>query len=154
MAASVRRWGLAGLAATVGGLLLVCGLAVAVADAQLRSEAATAATTFTAAQRAQLDEMGLYESVAVDALYVRRSLILQNLAWGGPMPERSFELLELDDGNVSMSWGTGADGINVSSWGGGWQVKPVGIFAFTGLTLTIGSLFIVAGRWESQHPLD
>jgi hypothetical protein len=152
MAGSVRRWGLARLAAAVGGLLLVCGVAFALVDAQLRSEAATAATTFTAAQREQLDEVGLYESVAVDALYVRRSLIVQNLAWGGPMPERYLELLELDDGNLSMSWG--ADGINVSAWGGGWQVKPVGILTFAGLTVTIGSLFLVAARWESQHPID
>jgi hypothetical protein len=154
MRGTMRRWALAGVAAAVGGLLLVCGIAVAVVDAQQRSDAATAAVTFTVEQRAQLDEIGIYEAVVADAHYVRRSLILENLASGGPIPERYFEISEMEDGNVSMSWGPGRDQITFTSWGGGWQLKPTAILSFTGLSLLIGSLFVAAARAESPHPPD
>jgi hypothetical protein len=151
MLASVRRWGLAGLAAAVGLLLLASGLAVAVVDAQLRSDAATAAVTLTAQERQQLEGAEILESVATDAGYFRRMLIMQNLASGGIMPERAFEIHEEEDGNVSLSWGYHY-GFGGMGWVG-WRMNPVGILSFTGLALLICSLFAAAARWESKHPL-
>jgi hypothetical protein len=152
MAASIRRWGLAGLAAAVGGLLLISGLAVAVVDAQLRSDAATAAVTLTADQLRQLEGTGMDESVASDAGYFRRVLIRQNLASGGAMPEQAFEIHEMEDGTMSMSWGGYQDGFRATSWGG-WQLMPVGILSFAGLALILGSGFAAAARCESERPL-
>lgn len=152
MVASLRRWGLARLAAAVGALLLVCGIAVAVVDAQLRSDAATAAVTPTAEQRRQLEEVGIDESVAADAGYFRRSLIMQNLSSGGDMPEQAFQIDEREDGSVSLSWGWFNEGFTVRSWGG-WQLQPIGILSFAGLALILGSVFAGAARWESKHPL-
>jgi hypothetical protein len=152
MVAALRRLGLIGLAAAVGVLLLLCGIAVAAVDAQMRSDAATAAVTLTAEERRQLDEAGMSESVASDTNYFRRSLIMQNLASGGDMPEHAFQIHEIEDGNVSISWGGYQDGFTVSSWGG-WQLKPIGILSFTGLALILGSAFAEAARWESRHPL-
>ncbi|MCU1418928.1 hypothetical protein [Mycetocola sp.] len=152
MVASLRRLGLIGMAITAGVLLLVGGIAVAAVDAQLRSDAATAAVTLTAEERRQLEEAGIPESVGTDTGYFRRSLIMENLSSGGDMPERAFEIHEMEDGNVSISWGGYRAEYTVISWGG-WQLQPIGIPAFTGLALIIGAVFAGAARWQSRHPL-
>jgi hypothetical protein len=152
MAASLRRWGLTGLAAVLGGVLFVGGIAVAVGDALLRSDAATRAVTLTTDEREAFDEVRILDAVLAEAGSVRRSLIVQNLFSGAPMPERAFEISELQDGTQSMSWGIRQDGFRVMAWGG-WQLKPVGIMGFAGLALLIASGFAFAARWEKQHPL-
>lgn len=152
MVGSLRRWGPAGLAAALGALLLVGGLAVAVGDALLRSDAATAAVTPSAEERRQLEEAGMSDSIEADAGFFRRMMIVQNLSSGGPMPESAYEIYEDEDGVVSMSWGWFQEGISPGSWGG-WQLKPVGILSFAGLALILASVFVAAARWESRHPL-
>jgi hypothetical protein len=152
MAASIRRWGFVGLAAAVGGLLLVCGLAATVVDAQLRSDAATAAMTMTADQRRQLSEAGIADSLGPDDGHFRRMLILRNLSSGGEIPEHAFVIQEEEGRAVAVQWGIFRDGFVVTSWGG-WQLKPLGILSFAGLAVIIGAVFAAAARWESRHPL-
>lgn len=151
MALLRRRWSATGSAAAVGAVLLAGGTAAAVVDAQLRSDAATSAVTLTADEREKLDDAGIYDSVVADVPYVRRSLILQNLASGGTMPERYVEVIEQEGENVSVSWGARLEGYSVGSWGG-WQMKPVGIVPFAGLSVLIATGFIAAARREKQHP--
>ena len=149
--AALRRWGLPGLAAALGVVLVLCGLAVALVDAQLRSDAATTAVAITDEQREKLDGLGSYQFVLEDLGNIRKSLIMQNLASGGTMPERAFDIVDFDDGTTAVQWNLEA-GYLVTSWGG-WQMKPVGILTFAGLSLLIASGFLSAGRWESRHPL-
>lgn len=150
MRASVRRWGLSGLAAALGVLVLLSGIAVAVVDAQLRSTAATAAVTLTPAERNQLEEADLAATVTADAGFVRRLLILRSLSTGIAIPERAFAIHEQEDGNLSVSW-TAGEGFPLGSPWGGWQVTPVSVLPLVGLTLTIGSLFLAAARWHDRH---
>ena len=152
VAASVRRWGLPAIAAVLGGVLLVCGLVVAVVDAQARSNAATAAVIISEDERARLEDLDFYEFVLAESAVLRRSLVMQNLASGGPMPERAFAVVEMEDGNAALSWSVPDSVYQATSWGG-WQMKPVGILTFAGLILLIASGFLSAGRWESRHPL-
>ncbi|MET0932458.1 MAG: hypothetical protein ABWX56_02010 [Mycetocola sp.] len=153
MAASLRRWGLAGLVAATGVVLLLFGIAAALVDAQLRSDAATAAVTLTSEDRERLEEVGLAASVETDAGYIRRMLIMRSLSTGTAVPERAYEIQDQGDGNVSMSWGGGERFQPMFQWGG-WQLMPIGVLTFAGLALMIGSLFLAAERWRDRHPLD
>ncbi|MET4637738.1 hypothetical protein [Mycetocola sp. 2940] len=152
MMASVRRRGIAGLAAALGVLLLVSGVVAAAVDAQLRSDAATAAVTLTPEERRILERAGMVESVVDDAGFIRRVLILQSLSTGVEVPDRAYQIREEEDGNVSMSW-RGIEGPLLGSPGGAWQWLPTGVLTFAGLALIIGSLFLAAARWNNRHPL-
>lgn len=152
MRAPVRRWGLTGLAAALGVLLLVSGVAVAVVDAQIRSDAATAAVTLTPGERRQLEEADLAETVVADAGFIRRLLIVRSLSTGITIPERAFVIHEQEDGILSVEWGAGEGFLLTSPWGG-WPLTPISILTFAGLALTIGSLFLAAAHWHARHPV-
>lgn len=150
--ASVRRWGLAGVGAAVGVLLLLCGIGAALVDAQLRSDAATAAVTLSSEDRERLEEAGIAGSVQTDAFHIRRMLIMRSLSAGTDVPERAYEILNQGDDNVSISWGTSDRFQPILQWGG-WQFMPIGVLAFAGVALIIGSVFVAAARWDDRRRL-